>query len=74
VTLHWKDNSSNETAFYIERAPKGSAFVRIASAGANTVTFIDTVGRGFYAYRVQVFNTATGKLSAYSNQVQVKVR
>jgi PKD repeat protein len=74
VTLRWKDNSNNETAFDVERAPRGGAFVRIASVGANAVTFVDTVGRGTYAYRVQAFDAATGKLSAYSNQVQVKVR
>jgi hypothetical protein len=72
VTLRWNDNSGNETGFYLERAPKGGAFVRIATVGANAVTYVDSLaGRGVYAYRVQAFNGAT--LSSYSNQVQVKV-
>lgn len=75
VTLRWKDNSTNETGFYVERAPKGGAFARIATVGANVVTYVNTaVGRGMYAYRVQAFNSATGTVSAYSNQVQAKVR
>jgi PKD repeat protein len=74
VTLRWKDNSTNETGFYVERAPKGGAFARTATVGANVVTFVNTVGRGTYAYHVQAFNAATGTVSAYSNQVQAKVR
>ena len=71
VTLRWQDNSANETGFYIERAPRGGAFARIATAGTNVVTFVNSVSKGQYAYRVQAFNSTT--VSAYSNQVQAKV-
>jgi PKD repeat protein len=71
--LNWSDNSSNETGFYIERAPLGStAFVRVGTVGANVKTFTDVVSRGNYTYRVQAFNGAT--LSTYSNSVTVRVK
>ena len=72
VTLRWNDNSANETGFYVERAPKGGAFARIATVGANAVTYVDSLGsRGIYAYRVQAFNGAA--VSSYSNQVLAKL-
>jgi PKD repeat protein len=71
VTLRWQDNSANESGFYVERAPRGGAFARIATVGANAVTYVNSVSRGQYAYRVQAFNSTT--VSAYSNQVQAKV-
>ena len=72
VTLSWADNSTNESGFYIERAPSGStAFSRVGTVGANIKTFTNTVTRGTYLYRVQAFNSTT--VSAYSNTVTVKV-
>ena len=72
VTLSWKDNSTNETGFHIERAPSGSnTFVVAGTVGANVTTFKDTVSRGTYVYRVQAFNATAS--SAYSNTVTVKV-
>jgi PKD repeat protein len=71
--LNWSDNSSNETGFYIERAPSGStAFVRVGTVGANVKTFTDVVSRGNYIYRVQAFNGTT--VSTYSNSVTVRVK
>ena len=52
-----------------ERAPRGGA--RIATLGANAVTYMETVSKGQYAYRVQAFNSTT--VSAYSNPAQAKV-
>jgi PKD repeat protein len=73
VTLKWTDNSTNETGFYIERAPSGSAsFVRIATLGANVTTYTDSVARNTYLYRVQAFNATA--VSAYSNTVTVRVK
>ena len=75
VTLRWVDNSTNEDGFYFERAPNGSSnFTRIGAVGANVVTATDRPARGNYLYRVQAFNTAAGKVSAYSNQVQIRVK
>ncbi len=72
VTLSWADKSTNESGFYIERAPSGStAFVRVGTVAANVKTFTNTVSRGTYVFRVQAFNST--KVSAYSNTVTVKV-
>ncbi|MBI2681146.1 MAG: cellulase [Candidatus Solibacter usitatus] len=75
VTLHWTDNSNNEAGFYIERAPtRSTQFARIGQVGMNATSFTETVPAGTYLYRVQAFNQARGKVSSYSNQVQVRVR
>jgi len=72
ATLSWKDNSTNETGFHIERAPSGStSFVVVGTVGANVTTFKDTISRGNYVYRVQAFNATA--VSAYSNTVTVKI-
>jgi PKD repeat protein len=72
VTLNWRDNSSNEDGFFIERAPKGGAFSRIGQVGANVKTFATPVTAGTWIYRVQAFKGA--QVSAYSNQVSIRVR
>jgi PKD repeat protein len=73
VTLTWKDNSSNENGFYIERAPSGStSFVQVGSVGANVVKYTESRTRGTYLYRVRAFNATN--TSAYSNQVQIRVK
>lgn len=76
VTLNWSDNSGNESGFYIERAPSaGGAFARVGQVAANVRTFSQSgVAAGTYLYRVQAFSTTTGQVSAYSNQVSVKVK
>jgi PKD repeat protein/C1A family cysteine protease len=78
VTLNWFDNSSNESGFYIERAlkSKGSLqFVRIGQTAANAATYQNTAtSGGNYAWRVQAFSTDLGKVSSYSNTVQVRVK
>ncbi len=76
MTLNWTDNSSNETGFYIERAPSGSSlFTRVGQVGANVKTFAQSgVASGTYLFRVQAFNTTTGGVSAYSNQVSVRIK
>jgi len=76
VSLHWTDNSSNNLGFYIERSatPTGP-FVRVGQVGANVTTFAQSsLNAGTYAYRVQAFNTTTGRVSGYSNAVNVKVK
>ena len=73
VTLTWKDNSTNETGFRIERAPSGSeAFVPVGSVSANVATFSESVARNTYLYRVQAFNATAN--SGYSNTVSVRVK
>lgn len=69
--LTWTDNSTNETAFDIERkaeaCPGSLPFAVLATVGANIVTYTDSaVVEGVtYCYRVDASNSA-GK-SAYSN-------
>ncbi|HEV2202483.1 MAG TPA: glycoside hydrolase family 44 protein [Bryobacteraceae bacterium] len=73
ATLSWKNNATNETGFYVERAPKGAtSFARVATLGQVT-TYKNSVSRGTYQYRVQAFNS-TGRTSAYSNTVTVSVK
>ena len=73
--LSWRDASTNETGFAIQRCTGAActSFVQIATAGANVVSFLDTTlpRAGVYRYRVRAFNT-TG-VSAYSNRVKVKI-
>ncbi|MEN3065677.1 MAG: serine protease, partial [Candidatus Methanosuratincola petrocarbonis] len=61
--LKWTDNSNNEEGFYIERAVwyknKDTEYVRIASVGPNTTSFVDTTApSGACKYRVQAFSTS----------------
>jgi PKD repeat protein len=76
MSLRWIDNSNNEQGFYVERAPSSTGvFTRIAQTAANATTYSGSgVPSGTYLFRVQAFNLATGKVSAYSNQVSVKVK
>jgi PKD repeat protein len=76
VTLRWTDNSNNESGFTIERAPSSTGvFARVGQVGANSTAFSQSgVTSGTYLYRVQAFNTTTGRVSAYSNQVSVKIK
>jgi hypothetical protein len=75
VTLNWEDNSSNETDFFIERAPKGTSdYVRVGQVGAEVVTYSETPPKKKYFYRVQAFNQNSGALSAYSNRVTIKAK
>lgn len=70
LRLTWQDNSTNETAFAIERktgdCAAATAFAEIASVNANVTTYVDnTVVEGLtYCYRVAGRNPAgTGAFS-----------
>lgn len=77
VTLSWRDNSSVETGFEIERADNGGGFVRIATAGprtgTGTVSYADTTvtGGNSYIYRVRAVSGITP--SSYSNTATANV-
>lgn len=70
-TLTWVDNSTNETAFNIERKAEACsgllAFTSLAMVGTNVTTYADnTVIEGTtYCYRLNASNSAG--VSAYSN-------
>jgi PKD repeat protein len=72
VSLRWADNSTNENGFYLERAPSGGTFIRIATLAANTRIYSDTAPKGTWIYRAQAFNATT--VSAYSNTASVRVK
>ena len=69
VTLRWKDNSTNEEGFILERAVESwpLEFVIIGRAGANATLFVDSnVPVGEYVYRARAYSGTA--VSAYSNQ------
>lgn len=66
--LYWKDNSSNETAFIIERKSSGS-YAKLAQVNANQTKYTDSsaeAGKTYY-YRVKAVNNLLE--SGYSNEV-----
>jgi uncharacterized protein (TIGR02145 family) len=73
VDLSWKDNSTNETAYKVERKTDSGNFSEIGSTSKDVTTFSDqTVSLNTtYTYRVYSTNTA-GKSILYSNEATVK--
>jgi RHS repeat-associated protein len=72
VTLSWKDNSSNEQGFKVERSTDGgSTFTQIATPTA--ATYVDTgrTANSTYVYRVRSYNVVGS--SAYTNTASIKV-
>lgn len=60
LTLSWKDNSSNENGFYVERAYQNTApgvFKREAALAANATSYRVTLTPGTYLFRVQAYNS-----------------
>ena len=69
IDLSWRDRSTNETGFRVERRPaEGNAWIQIGTVAAEATTFSS---RGLfpgdtYRYRVQAFNETES--SAFSNE------
>ena len=72
INLAWKDSSSNEAGFKIERGSTGSPYAEVAKVGANVISYADEslTGNTMYLYRIRAFN-ASGH-SSYSNQATAK--
>lgn len=72
INLSWKDNSTNETGFVIERSLDGINFTQIGSVGVNISTFsASSLTRNtWYYFRVRAFNAAG--YSSYSNVAKGK--
>lgn len=70
VSMDWKDNSSNESGFTIERSIDGGPFSTLTTVSSNTTAYNDAdVIRGeYYTYRVCAIS-GTAK-SAYSNEAE----
>jgi hypothetical protein len=67
INLTWRNNSSNETGFYIQRTTNWFASYTEASVGARLTNYSDTslAPATTYSYRVRARNSAG--YSAYSN-------
>ncbi len=73
VDLSWKDNSTNETGYKIERKSDTGNFTEIGSTATDITTFSDkslSLNTN-YTYRVYSFNQV-GKSISYSNEVAIK--
>ncbi|MBS0197407.1 MAG: hypothetical protein JSR77_11680 [Planctomycetes bacterium] len=75
VGLSWRDNSSDETGFLIQRQTRDSTGAwgqKVEmDAPANATRFVDAPGLGTHEYRIA--STNAGRLSAYSDWVVVSV-
>lgn len=71
VTLHWRDNSTNETGFKVERSIDGTNFTTIYTASSNSDMYIDnSVARWTtYAYRIRSVNGSGS--STPSNRIHI---
>jgi hypothetical protein len=58
VQLSWTDNSTNESAFKIERSTDGTNFTQIDVASANATSYVDmnVVSGTTYTYRIRATN------------------
>ena len=66
ITLEWKDNSSNEMGFKIERKKGSGSWSQIATvSGATSYDNTGLSANTTYTYRVRAYNSAGN--SAYSN-------
>ncbi len=73
VIMSWRDNSTTEQGFYVERLNNGT-WTRIAQTAVNSTTYrnLGLTRRTTYSYRVQAYN-ANG-VSGYSNVLTVTTR
>jgi hypothetical protein len=72
VQLSWRDNSTNETVFVVQRSTNGYSWTTLGSVPANSTGAIDTSaarGRAYY-YRVFAYNTA-GYSTTSSNSARI---
>lgn len=71
--LFWSDNSSNETAFVIERKAEGGSYTQLTQVNPGQTSFVDTrAEKGIrYYYRVKAINGQVS--SGYSNEAAAAV-
>lgn len=67
IQLTWKDNSTNETAFRVERKLRGGTFKVVLTLAANTTTAVSTGLQPGTEYVFRVRAGGEGGNSAYSN-------
>ncbi|MGE5352319.1 MAG: two-component regulator propeller domain-containing protein, partial [Acidobacteriota bacterium] len=73
VILSWKDNTSNEAGFRIERKFESNDFILIATVGPNETSYTDTTAKitGTYQYKIKSFTKEAE--SPFSNSVIVSI-
>lgn len=67
VSLHWTDNSLDETEFHIRRNVSGQFFEIIDTVAANSVSYIDSLGDNIGEYNYQVRSANSFGASGWSN-------
>jgi hypothetical protein len=74
IDLTWRDNSSNESGFRVERSTNGTSFNEIGTVGPGITTYASTglTRNTRYYYRVRAYN-ASGN-SGYSNTANIRTR
>src|SRR5437764_541756 len=72
VTLKWKDNADNESAFQVERSTNGTVFAVIATTAASTTMYTDMTARHKQSYYYRLAAKNNVGLSAYSNVVTTR--
>lgn len=67
VKIRWRDNSSNENIFGIERRTTYSNFISVGFVGRNITTFTDSgnglVGANDYCYRIKAYSSSDSSWS-----------
>ena len=72
-TIEWKDNSSIETGYSVERKKDDDIFKVVAELDENYTEYIDFITEiGFYSYRVQA--QKDDLYSVYSNEVSFDIK
>ena len=73
IDLEWRDNTSNERGFVVQRRPEGVTYwVQVATTPANATTYFDSrvVPLTTWHFRVRAFNDTAS--SAFSNEATAK--
>jgi Putative Ig domain len=73
VRLTWRDRSSNETAFEIQRSTNGGSFTSIGSVGPGVTLFSDRTVRLDNTYRYRVRALGSPSPSGYSNEARASL-
>jgi probable HAF family extracellular repeat protein len=72
VSLAWRDNSDNETAFVIERLAPGGDFSIMGRVGADVTQFVDDTATPATLFRYRVRAVHPVRRSDYSNESSVE--
>lgn len=72
IFLRWRDRSSNETGFLIERSEDGYEFSPFTTVGANVTLFVDRHldSATMYSYRVRSINAVADSAPSNLDSVQ----